>query len=46
MRWLDCITDYTNMSLANSRRWWRTEEPEVLLSMRLQRVRYNLATKQ
>ena len=46
MRWLDCITDSTNRNLANSRRWWRTEEPGVLLSMRLQRVRHNLATKQ
>ena len=33
MRWSDSITDSMDMSLANSRRQWSTEEPGVLLSM-------------
>ena len=31
---------------ASPRRWWRTGEPGVLLSMGLQRVRHNWATEQ
>ena len=33
MRWSDSITDSMDMSLANSRRQWSTEEPGVLQSM-------------
>ena len=36
MRWLDGITDSVGRNL---RRQWRAEEPGVLLSMWLQRVR-------
>ena len=38
MRWLDGITDTTDMSLNNycSRRWWWTGKPGMLQSMRLQ----------
>ena len=30
----------------NSRRWWRTGKPDVLQSLRSQRVRHNVATEQ
>ena len=45
MRWLDVITDSTDMSLSNddSRSWWWTERPGVLQSMGSQRVGHNWA---
>ena len=49
IRWFDGITEKTDMSLSSSnftRRWWGTEEPRMLQSMRLQRVRHDLATEQ
>jgi len=45
MRWLDSITDSMDMNLRNSGRLWRTEEPGMLPSMELQKVRHNLATQ-
>ena len=33
MRWSDNITDSMDMSLANSRRQWSTEEPSMLQSI-------------
>ena len=30
MRWLDGIIDWMGMSLRKLRRWWRTQEPDVL----------------
>ena len=30
MRWLDGIIDLMGMSLSKLRRWWRTQEPDVL----------------
>ena len=41
MRWLDGITDAMNWCWANSRRWWGTGKPSVLLSMGSQRVRHD-----
>ena len=46
MRWLDSITDSMDMNLSKLREIVRTEEPGVLQSMGLQRVRHNLTTKQ
>ena len=46
MRCLDGITDSMDMSLSNSRRWWRTGKPGVLQSMGWQRVRQDWVTKQ
>ena len=45
IRWLDDITDSTDMSLSNSRRWWRTGKPGLLQFTGLQRVRHNLVTE-
>ena len=44
MRWLDDITDLTDMSL--SWEMWRTGKPGVLQSMGSQRVRLNRVTEQ
>ena len=46
MRWLDGITDSINMSLSNSRRWWRTRKHEMLQSMGSQTVGHNWGTEQ
>ena len=46
MRWLDGITSSRTWVWANSRRWWRTEEPGVLQSMGSQRVGHDLVTEQ
>ena len=43
--WMASLTQWSWV-LANSGKWWITEKPGVLQSMRLQRVRYNLVTKQ
>ena len=45
MRWLENTTDSMDWIWANSKRYWRTEEPGVLQSMWLQRVGHNLATE-
>jgi len=45
MRWLDGITDLTDMSLSNSRSWWWTGRPGVLWSMGSQRVGHDWATE-
>ena len=42
MRWLDGITDLTDMSSSKSRRWWRTGKSDILS----QSVRHNLVTEQ
>ena len=44
MSWLDSITDSMDMNLSKQRQW-RTEEPGMLQSMRLQRVRQDLLTE-
>ena len=46
MRWLDGITDSMDMSLNKLRRCWRTGKPGVPQSMRLLKVRHDLATEQ
>ena len=46
MRWLNCITHSMDMKWANSRRWWGTGQPGVLLSMGSQRVGHDLVTEQ
>ena len=43
MRWLDSITDLKHMNLSKLQ---RTEEPGVLQSKELQRVRHNLVNEQ
>ena len=45
MRWLDGITDSMDVSLINSRSWWRTGRPGVLQSMGLQRVGHHWVTE-
>ena len=42
--WMASLTRWTWV-WADSRRWWRTGKPGVLLSMRLQRVRHDWATE-
>ena len=43
--WMESLPQWTWV-WANSERWWRTGKPGVLLSMRSQRVRHDLATGQ
>ena len=46
MRWVDVITDSTDSWVWDSSgRWWRTENPALLLSMRSQGVGWNWTTK-
>ena len=44
MRWLDGITDSTDMSFIKLS-WWWTGRPGVLQSMELQRIRHDWATE-
>ena len=46
LRWLGSFTDSADMNLTNTGRWWRTEEPDVLQSVGLQRVVHDVATEQ
>ena len=52
MKWLDSVTESTDMSLSKlrevvkDREAWCVAKPGVLQSMRLQRVGHNLATEQ
>ena len=46
IRWLDGITNSTDMSLSKLWEMWRTGKPGVLLSMGLQRIGHDLATEQ
>ena len=43
--WMASLTQWTWV-WANSRRWWRTGKPGVLLFIRSQKVRHNLASEQ
>ena len=45
MRWLDGITDLTDMSLSSSGSWWWTGRPGVLQSMGSQRVGHDWAAE-
>ena len=45
IRWLDGITNLMDMSLSNSRSWWWTGRPGVLLSLGSQRVGHDWATE-
>ena len=45
MRWLDGITDSTDMSLSEPQSWWWTGRPGVLWFMGSQRVGHDWATE-
>ena len=45
VRWLDGITDSTDMSLGKLRSWWWTGRPGVLQSMGSQRVGHDWVTE-
>ena len=45
MRWLDGITNSTDIVWVNSRSWWWTGKPDVLQSKWSQRVRHDWATE-
>ena len=44
MRWIASLTQWAQV-WANSRRWWRTGKPGMLLSMGLQRIWHDLVTE-
>ena len=46
MRWLDGITDSTDMNLSKLREIGKERKPGVLQSMGLQRVEHDLVTEQ
>ena len=46
MRWLDSITDSMHMDLSELQETVRTQESDVMQSMRLPRVRHGLVTAQ
>ena len=46
MRWLDIITNSTDMKSSKLQEMGRTERPGMLKSMGLQRVRHDLVTEQ
>ena len=45
MRWLDDITDSIDMSVSRFQETVKTEEPDMLWSMRLQRIGHDFATE-
>ena len=45
MKWLHSITNSMDMNWANSRSWWRMEEPGVLQSIGSQRVGHDLVSE-
>ena len=46
MTWLDSIADSVVTNLSKPGRQWRTEEPGVLQSMGLQKIRHDLTNEQ
>ena len=45
MRWLDDITDSTDLIWASSKNWWWTGKPGMLQSVRSQRIDHDWATE-